>query len=88
MARKDIIKHYRPVLDPDVREPLFALAEHLGFIVSQPGTYHGQASVSNFLYALAEAYRRDPPGVKQMMKLLGVTPDGKPLITIGDSDSP
>lgn len=72
MVRKDVIKKYRPVLNPEVREPLFDLAEGLGFTVTQPGTYLGEPSVTDFLQALAAAYRRDPGDVHLAFKVMGI----------------
>ena len=71
----------------DTLPDLQALADSLGFIVETPGRHDGKPATPKLLDALAAAYRRDPAGVKLMMKTLGVTPDGKPLIIIGDSDS-
>ena len=66
---------------------LRGLAESLGFIVKTPGQYEGTASAPAMLDALAAAYRRDPAGVKLAFKVLGITPDGEPSITIGERES-
>lgn len=72
MVKKDVIKEYRPVLSPEARETLLALADSLGFTVKRQGTYHGEPSVRDMLHSLAAAYRRDPAGVRLALKVLGV----------------
>lgn len=72
MAKKTVIKEYRPILSPEARESLFSLAESLGFLVTRQGTYHGEPSVRDLLHALAAAYERDPDGVRLALKVLGI----------------
>jgi len=72
MAKNTEIKEYRPVLAPESRDDLLALAESLGFIVTRQGMYEGEPSVRDFLHALAAAYRRDPGGVHLALKVVGV----------------
>jgi len=86
MGRKEIIKKYRPVLDPEVREPLFDLASGLGFVVTQPGTYLGEPSVTDLINAIAAAYRRDPAGIKLAFKVMGIhnRPDAPEPIFLGE----
>lgn len=78
MVRKDVIKKYRPVLDPEVRDPLFSIASNLGFIVTQPGTYLGEPSVTDFLQSLAAAYRADSGAVIDALRDLGVVNPAEP----------
>lgn len=83
--KKSEIKSYRPVLSIAARDAFTDLAAALRFTVAREGMYHGLPSVTDMLEALATAYERDPAGVKLVMKTLGVTPDGKPSVVIGDT---
>lgn len=86
MARKDDIKKYRPVLEPFAREPLFELAEHLGFIVTRAGRYDGDPSVTDLLHSLAAAYRRDPAGIVNALRSIGVVSEPNPSDTAPSPD--
>jgi len=74
-------------IEKDSLIALQGLASNLGFIVNTPGGFEGNPSPPAMLDALAAAYRRDPAGVKLAFKVLGITPDGEPSITIGERES-
>lgn len=76
MAKRAYKWTWQARIRPDSLVALRELADSLGFIVDSPGQYQGTASAPAMLDALAEAYRRDPAGVRLALKVLGVTPDG------------
>jgi hypothetical protein len=78
---------YKVRIKEETLPSLQMLAGALGFKVDTPGRYLGDPSPAAMLDALADAYRRDPAGVKLTLKVLGVTPDGQPSVTIGDPES-
>lgn len=61
-------------IKPESLTELQQLAERIGFVVDTPGGFHGEPSPAAMLDALAAAYRRDPAGVEQAFKVLGITP--------------
>lgn len=60
------------MLSLEARDALMALAESLAFVVNQPGRYDGGPSVRELLESLAAAYERDPQGVRDALRALGV----------------
>lgn len=82
--RKSTYYRWSAKIDRGTLPTIQALAANLGFIVDTPGGFHGDPSPPAMLDALAAAYRRDPAGVKLAFRVLGITPDGQPSITIGE----
>lgn len=83
--RKSTYYRWSAKIDRETLPTIQALAANLGFIVETPGGFEGNPSPPAMLDALAAAYRRDPAGVKLAFRVLGITPDGQPTVTIGDS---